>query len=243
MQRVKTTFMKIHCIQHVHFESPGTILDWAAEKNATVTYTNVYKNDPYPASLDFDLLVIMGGPMSVNDEAVHPWLVEEKKFIRLALEAKQKVVGICLGAQLLASVLGARVYANAEKEIGWWPIEKNTATDHHLVKYWPPSWTCFHWHGDTYDLPHNATLLFSTPACVNQGFIYLDHALGLQFHMEATPQLVHAMVEHGSDELKPGKFIQDEKTILTGQGYYQFNKTLLFAMLSQFCQSDKAKKL
>src|SRR5262245_36742113 len=118
--------MRAHYLQHVPFETPGSMLTWLAQQDASVTSTRMFEPHRLPAVDDFDLLIVMGGPMSVNDEAEHPWLVPEKQLVRDAIEGGRAVVGVCLGAQVIASALGCRVYRNAVREIGWFPVVRAT---------------------------------------------------------------------------------------------------------------------
>jgi GMP synthase-like glutamine amidotransferase len=156
----------------------------------------------------------MGGPMGVYEEKKFPWLKEEKQFIKKAIEADKKVLGICLGSQLVAEALGASIYPNKEKEIGWWPVKKiplkNSAS---LTTAIPDEFITFHWHGDTFDLPGNSIRIFGTDVCSNQGFLYGTQVAALQFHPEATTELIAAMVEHEKEELVPARFIQTEEEI------------------------------
>jgi GMP synthase (glutamine-hydrolysing) len=119
--------MKMHCLQHVPFEGLGSIEDWIRQRRHALGVTRFDRGEPLPAVGDVDLLLVMGGPMSIHDEAKYPWLVEEKCFIERTIAAGRRVLGICLGAQLVADVLGARVYADAQKEIGWFPVETTEA--------------------------------------------------------------------------------------------------------------------
>jgi GMP synthase (glutamine-hydrolysing) len=139
----------------------------------------------------------MGGSMGIYDHAEHPWLVKEKEFIRTAIAAQKPVLGICLGAQLIADVLGTRVYSGLQKEIGWFPIHRAENTTELL----PTEQTVFHWHGDTFDCPNGATCLASTPTCPNQGFIYKNHVVALQFHLETTPESMQSIIENSTAEL------------------------------------------
>ncbi|RYG00684.1 MAG: amidotransferase [Chitinophagaceae bacterium] len=225
--------MRTHFIQHVHFEHPGLLLEWATGNDDTITFTKVFENDEYPLPADYDRLIIMGGPMGANDESIHPWLRNEKDCISAALSTGKQVIGICLGAQLLASVLGADVYPNNKKEIGWWPVKVIRNPDDLLTADWPDSWTPFHWHGDTFDLPQGAELIFTTEACRNQGFQYRKQAIGLQFHMEATPELVNSMIENGSNELVNDEFVQS-KEIIQQEEHFEENKALLYSLLNNF---------
>ena len=204
--------MHIHFIQHVPFESPGYILEWAQDKGFNTSFSRMYEHDTFPPIASIDWLVVMGGPMGVHDEAEYSWLAGEKKYIRSAIDAGKKLLGICLGSQLIADVLGARVYKNDQKEIGWWPLH-TIDTKHTLTKNFPAQFNVFHWHGDTFDLPSGATLLFSTDACRNQGYLVGTKIAALQFHMEVNESLVAQMMQHGKSELTEASFIQEETSI------------------------------
>ncbi|PWT95095.1 MAG: amidotransferase [Bacteroidetes bacterium] len=199
--------MNVHFIQHVSFESPGTLIDWCVDKNHFTSFTRVYESSNFPHPGEIDLLVIMGGPMSVHDENQFAWLKEEKLFIKKYIATGKKILGICLGSQLLAEVLGARVFLNGEKEIGWWPVIKINKEGFENL---PSEFETFHWHGETFDLPTDAQLLFSTEGCKNQGFLVGTQIAALQFHMEMDMPLMKAMVLHGLHELANSKYIQLE---------------------------------
>jgi GMP synthase (glutamine-hydrolysing) len=196
--------MKLHYLQHVPFEGLGMIKDWANARNAELSRTRLFADEKLPAVDTFDWLVVMGGPMGIHDHGGHPWLVAEKEFIKQAINAGKTVLGICLGAQLIADVLGAKVYAGPQKEIGWFPIQRAANAPELL----PEELTVFHWHGDTFDLPAGATRLASSAACANQGFIYSGRVVGLQFHMETTPASMEALIENCSGELVDAPCIQ-----------------------------------
>lgn len=205
--------MRAHFLQHVPFEGPGSISPWLKSGDYQITATKFYESTVLPHPKQVDLLIIMGGPMSVNDEDRFPWLRIEKKFIRQTIASGKAVLGICLGAQLIASALGESVYPNRRKEIGWFPIEgisqKNTS-----IFCFPPSVEVFHWHGDTFDLPDGAVLLARSEACENQAFQVGKAAIGLQFHLETTPESARAIVKNCREELLPSKFVQPEAMIL-----------------------------
>jgi len=172
----------------------------------------MYQGSEFPDTQDIDLLIIMGGPMGVSDEADFPWLSSEKTFIKRCIESGVAVLGICLGAQLIADVSGAKVYPNPEKEIGWFPVT-STTTGNDTFRF-PSSTTVFHWHGETFSLPEGATLLAKSSGCINQAFQLGDRVIGLQFHLETTRDSAKALVEHCGEELTPGRFIQDRNDIL-----------------------------
>lgn len=226
--------MKIHYLQHVPFEGPGVIAHWAQARGHELTATRAFAGDIYPDPEGFDRLVVLGGPMSVHDEAEHPWLKEEKALIRHTLQTGKPLLGICLGAQLLAEALRARVYKAREKEIGWFPIQmRSEAVRSSLACDLPESLTVFHWHGETFDLPAGATHLAQSEGCANQAFEHAGLALGLQFHLEATPDGVRSLVEQCGDELTAGRFIQSTTDILTTNDHFLILESLTFKLLDR----------
>lgn len=221
--------MRIHFFQHVPFEDPGYILTWCGQKNIKVTFTRFYENAVIPDPASYDCLVVMGGPMGVYDEKDYPWLKTEKAAIASAINAQIPVLGICLGAQLVASALGAGVYKNKEKEIGWFDIHftpEGIAAPFFKKNHNDPL-TVFHWHGDTFDLPENAKLLASSEACKNQAFIYGSGVIGLQFHFEVTEAGLAVMLQNGKAELVSGKYIQSPQEMLRHSSRISENNALM----------------
>jgi GMP synthase-like glutamine amidotransferase len=205
------TGMRARILQHVPFESPRSIATTLRSLGATVETTRLCAGEVLPAATDVDLLVVMGGPMSVNDEADYPWLVDEKALVADAIVNDRAVLGVCLGAQVIASALGYSVFKNREPEIGWFPIQPTVEGEAMGLS---GSSRVFHWHGETFDLPAGATLLASSAGCANQAFAIGPRVLGLQFHLEVTPADVRRMIEHGRHELVPARYVQDEREIL-----------------------------
>ena len=203
--------MRAHVLQHVSFEGLGSIAAWLSQRGAGTSSTRFFESDPLPALDDVDLLIILGGPMSVNDEEQLPWLREEKAFIARAVASGKAVLGICLGAQLIASALGSRVYPGSEKEIGWWPIAGESAPPGAFA--FPATATVFHWHGETFDLPAGALRLASSAACKNQAFQTGARTIGLQFHLETTDESAGEIIGHCAHELIPGRYIQTEEAL------------------------------
>lgn len=226
--------MNINYFQHVPFEGLGHIEAWATEKRHQLIVTRFFNNDPLPILSELDWLIIMGGPMSVHDTDVYPWLEAEKTFIKQAIEHGKTVLGICLGAQLIADVLGARVYPNPYKEIGWFPIEKTSvATSTPFAKYLPERVEAFHWHGETFDLPDGAIHLARSEACEHQAFAYKQRVLGLQFHLEMTQASVKQLTTHCHEEIVKAPYIQTAETILNTQQHFDTTQRVMEALLNQ----------
>lgn len=227
--------LRIHYIQHVRFEGLGSIEPWAVARGHQLSVTRTFARDPFPSPDNYDWLIVMGGPMGAYDEDKHVWMAEEKSTIRAAIDAGKRVLGICLGSQLIADVLGARVYPGPEKEIGWLPITKSEAGRvHPLFVAMPDPFTVFHWHGDTFDLPAGATLLASSAGTEHQAFIYGDCVVGLQFHLENSTETIAGMVEHGAGELDTSRrYVQSAETIRAGMTHCEANVRVLEALLLQ----------
>ncbi|MEZ4599546.1 MAG: gamma-glutamyl-gamma-aminobutyrate hydrolase family protein [Syntrophotaleaceae bacterium] len=203
--------MRVHVLQHVPFEGLGSILPWLEARQAQISTTRFFESPILPASGEFDAVVALGGPMSVNDEDEYPWLREEKQVLAEAVQAGKPVLGICLGAQLIASALGAAVYPGPCKEIGWFPV--------YACQYQPGIFPLpqisevFHWHGETFDLPPGAIHLAKSKGCLHQAFQIGRRTIGLQFHLETTPESADALITHCRHELVPGRFVQSEEEI------------------------------
>ncbi len=227
--------MRIHTLLHVPFEDLANIWLWAREEKHPVSVTRLYEGETPPETGDFDIVFVMGGPMNIYEEEAYPWLKVEKDFLKEAIKAGKPCVGVCLGAQLLADALGGKVKKNAEKEIGWFPV-KMTAQGHSdpLFTGFPESFTPFHWHGDTFNLPKGAVQAASSEVTANQAFIYTEkgaRVLGLQFHLEYSQESIDKMLKYCADELIPQKYIQTTETILSDRERIQESHRLLRALL------------
>ena len=178
----------------------------------------------------YDWLVVMGGPMGVGDEVAHPFLIAEKAFVRRAVERGVRVLGVCLGAQILAEALGGRVGRNPHKEIGWFPVDLTPeGAAHPLMAGMPPRFNAFHWHGDTFTPPPGSVRLAASAACADQAFALGDRVLGLQFHLESTPESVRELVAHCGQELVSAPFIQPREALFSGP--FAELRQLLFVLL------------
>lgn len=222
----------ITILQHVPFEGPAHILTWALKQNMHVHIVKVYESAYFPENDQTDGLVIMGGPMSVHDTDTIRWLPKEKAYIRSFLESGKPILGICLGAQLIADVAGAQVYKNQEKELGWWPVSLSLeAKNHELFKDFPLEINVFHWHGETFTLPEKSILLMSSEACQNQAFLLNNNVIGLQFHFELDEKAMETSMPYIRKEWQESPWVQDEKTIQKGFKHMETNHLLLEKLL------------
>lgn len=207
--------MRIHYLQHVACEDPLEIAAWAHARGHGMTGTRVDRLEPLPALDAFDALVVMGGPMNVHEEDRHPWLRAEKSLVRDAVAAGRQVLGVCLGAQLLADALGAPVTRNPVAEIGWWEVTLTPeAARTPVFAGLPGSFTPMHWHGDTFAIPPGCIHAARSAACANQAFVSADgRFLGLQFHLEENEQGVALLLDNWADEIVDAPFIQPAGSI------------------------------
>jgi GMP synthase-like glutamine amidotransferase len=224
--------MKVHVLQHVPFEGIGSMEPWLLARGALLSHTCFFQPNPQlPSPEGWDLIIAMGGPMSVNDEATLPWLVAEKAFLHQAMAAGVPVLGVCLGAQLIASAQGAAVDPAPQREIGWFEIEGLPAPAGGFA--FPPRLEVFHWHGETFALPTGAVRLARSAACENQAFQLGARVIGLQFHLEITPAAAAAMVSHCRAELTPGPFVQTEPALLAAPAdLYESSNRLMEQVLT-----------
>jgi len=206
--------MKLFCLQHADFDGPAFLPQWAARTDHTLSPVLVHTGQRLPLISNFDGLIVMGGPMSLRDEKTYPWIAAERRLIEQALLADKPVLGICLGAQLLAEVLGAPVAAGAYPEIGWFQVQTTTAArDSWMGECLPPQFETFFWHQDTFGIPRGATHIARTAAYENQGFLWGRH-LALQFHLEVTPEWAAMLVARDAEQLTDHRFICSAERIL-----------------------------
>jgi GMP synthase-like glutamine amidotransferase len=234
--KIQFTLMRIHSLHHVPFEGLARIQDWVQQAGHRVSATALYESAALPGLDTFDCLIVMGGPMGANDDMRFAWMGPEKKLIGQAIAAGKKVLGVCLGAQLIADVGGARVYRNREKEIGWWPIEIDaTNVGGHPLGILAPRATVFHWHGDTFDLPKGAVHLARSQGCENQAFAIGPNVVGLQFHIEVAAPQVEALIRHAASDLTVGVFVQTPAEMEhLSAAYAPLANAALFRFLDRF---------
>jgi len=230
--------MKFAALIHASFETPAGIATWIAAKGHSLDLIHLHAGAALPEPGTFDALVVMGGPMNIYQYRDYPWLAGEARFLEKAVAAGTPTLGICLGAQLLADVAGARVVQNREREIGWHSV---AFTDGARKRFplLPPALRVLHWHGDTFGLPPGALRLAVSEACGEQGFLLEEkgaRVLGLQFHLEIGPAEAEHLLDHcASDLAVPGRYVQSaERLLAAGREHAPAAARVLDAWLDAF---------
>lgn len=221
--------MRIHILEHDPLENAGLVADWATARGHRLTHTLLDRGGALPAPGEVDLLVIMGGPMNIYQHRDCPWLVAEKEFIAAAIAAGRPVLGICLGAQLLADALGGKIFQNAEKENGWFPIQMLDRTGPFAV--FPETLTAMHWHGDTFTLPAGARHVAKSEGCAHQAFVFGDRVVALQFHIEMSALSESDLNAVGTAAVAPGRWVQSREELMATPADLPVAKAALFSLL------------
>lgn len=207
--------MRIHYLQHVPFEDLANIETWAKDRGHNLSRTLLFQEESLPKLAEFDWLIIMGGPMNIYEDDKYPWLVKEKEFILKAIESDKIVLGICLGAQLMADVLGGGVHRNDHLEIGWFPVKlTDEGAVSRIFRVLPDRFVAIHWHGDTFEIPPGAMRVAESAGCKNQAFMK-GKVIGLQFHLESSLDSIDHLILNCADELTEGRFVQGPKELLS----------------------------
>lgn len=220
--------MRIHSLQHVPFEDIGSMAKDFAARDYSLATTHWYRGDQAPELHSFDALIVMGGPMGIYDEAIYPWLADEKTLIKAAVDAGKIVIGICLGAQLIADVLGGKVTRNAHKEIGWLPLQiLPEASSHPIAQILAKYPEVFHWHGDTFAIPVGALHIARSEGCENQAFVVNEKVFGFQFHLETTPTSATALIAHCAEDIDGSRYTQSAESMLVdADKFAQINRAM-----------------
>lgn len=223
---------RVHWLQHAEHEGLGCIGPWLEKKAYALTGTRLFAGETLPTAQDFDWLIVMGGPMNIYQHAQHPWLQAEKRLINDAIVNNKKILGICLGAQLIADALGAAVTKNGNAEIGFFEVYLNDD----ITKYWhfngfPKRFPAFHWHGDTFATPNGCRNLIKSDGCVNQAFVWRDQAVAIQFHLEVTFEDARRWLE--LEDLKPERYVQTAAEILRDPARFKQNNRLMIRLLER----------
>lgn len=205
----------LHWLQHEPYETLGVLATWAKRRGITCERSRPYLGEPLPHLDEIDWLVVMGGSMSTCDEARFPWLVAEKELIRDAITRGTRVLGICLGAQMIAEVLGGNVRRGPFKEIGWHRVMLTEGgKKSNVFQHFPWGFQAFHWHGDVFEIPDDCVRLAESEGYMNQAFSYGENVVGLQFHLEVSASDVDAMLAAAGGDLESGgPFVQSEVRI------------------------------
>lgn len=208
--------------------------NWLTEQGHDLFCTRLWAGDELPPIDSFSVLIVMGGPMGIYDHEEYPWLPDEKTFLAEVVAREIPTLGICLGAQLLADVLGAEVTPNWEKEIGWFSVQPTGDMPQSLAAIFPKEMRVFHWHGDTFSLPEDSVCIFESTACKNQAFLYKEHVLGLQFHLETTRDSALTLIDNCRDELVRSPWIMSEKEMLNQKDDFHVINDCMHKLLQQF---------
>jgi GMP synthase-like glutamine amidotransferase len=223
--------MRIFCLQHVPWEGPGSVRAWARSKGHDLTRA-LASEATLPPVKDFEWLIVMGGPMGARDEALHPWLRQEKQLVRAALDAGRRVLGICLGSQILAEALGSEVRPNPEPEVGWFPVKRMAQAETTPIgRVLPAEFTPFHWHSDTFTPPPGAVHLAGSEACAQQAFAIDARIVGLQFHLEVSGEMTQEWLRHMGADLVERRFVQRPEALLWEPGRFERGNRLLDTIL------------
>ena len=232
--------MNIQVIQHSAADSPASAALILDQLGHLVSTTRIDRGDPIPQRVTADVLMMFGGGISLTASDLPPWVDQERELIRQYVDQGRRVMGICLGAQLLASALGATVQRNLEPEAGWHRVfHPDGSTQSGPATSLPREMMAFHWHQDTFDIPPGATHLYQSEACTNQAFAMGDRVFGFQFHFEANERTVLTFLAVSKLWRRQASFIQSEDHITEGIESYLATQTAhLASFLGEFCPAD-----
>ena len=201
-------------LKHIAIEGGGTIEEYLLSKGHKIDRRELQDGDSVPSKLDYDAIIILGGPMNVYEEDKYPFLKDEDKLIKEAIKKEIPTLGICLGAQLIAKAAGAKVSKNKVKEIGCYKVNLTEAGKNDPVfKGLGESFDVFQWHGDTFGIPENGNLLATAELCTNQALRVGKYIYGLQFHMEVTDKMIYEWINSYDEELQSLKGVIDVEKI------------------------------
>jgi GMP synthase (glutamine-hydrolysing) len=232
--------MHIHYFQHNHFEDLGYIGEWAESHNFTTSVTRFDIKPEFPSFEDFDWLVVMGGAMGIYDSDQYPWILAEIGFIKEAIDSGKIVIGICLGSQMIASALGARVYKNSEPEMGFWPIKfLEAAQQDNVFRHFPAKLDVMHFNFDTFTLPEGAVAMAGSSVTPVQAFRYGLNVFAFQFHSELTQSNLPIFINELAPEIVHGALVQDPSEMLQKIEYCRLNNEVLSEVLDEIFNSTK----
>lgn len=207
--------MKILFVTHASFEKPGSIDIWAKKHNHETLEVKPYEGDALPEIDGYDMLVVMGGPQSPIEIETYPYLKDEIALVGQALKKNKRIVGVCLGAQLITEALGAATERSPNKEIGMYPLElMSAAAADPVFSNFPSKFDVMHWHSDMPGIADGIELLAKSEGCQRQAFRYGDRVYGFQCHFELTKELVEGMIKHCDGDLKAGKYVMTSEQLM-----------------------------
>ena len=216
--------MRVNILQHTPNEGPGSILDWARVNGHQSFVYHPYQFGYLPTADETDLLIILGGPMSPNDDV--SWISQERELIQELLDKDVPMFGACYGAQQIAKTLGYKVSEAPAKEVGWAPVYLQS----HVIPDLPAELLALHWHQEMFEVPKEATLLFSSDAVKNQGFVMNHRVVGLQFHFEPQADNVREMVVNDFPYIE-GSILGQTATDILNMSVPTINKDVMFKIL------------
>ena len=209
--------MRIRIVQHSAADRPAAAADVIDRLGHFAETTRIDRGDALPTTVDADVLMMFGGGISLASGELPPWVAQEQKLIRSYVNEGRRVIGICLGSQMIAAALGARVRRNDHCEVGWHEIERaEDSVSPNIADEIPNRLIVLQWHQDTFDLPPGATRLFRSAACDNQAFEIDNRVFGFQFHFEANPKTVTTFLAVSNKWKQHGQFVQSESEISSG---------------------------
>lgn len=217
--------MRINVLQHTPNEGPGAIKDWADSHHFEFYVYHPYQFGILPTFDQTDMLVILGGPMSPNDD--FDWIHQERQLIKQMLDAGKPLFGACFGAQQIAKVLGAKIGKAPHKEVGWAPVYLQTDK----IPGLPKQMTALHWHEEMFEIPKGAHLLYSSDLVKNQGFVYGHHVVGLQFHFEPETDNLHEIVVNDGNYAQGHNDLHQTPQQIIDHGVPKENKDVMFKLL------------
>lgn len=232
--------MNIYFLQHDAAEGVGALSDWAKSRGHQLRGTRLFADEALPPLASFDFLIVLGGPMNVYQWEKYPWLKRETAFIGDAISDGKIVLGLCLGAQLIAAASGGKVTRNRETEIGWFPVELtgDGAREASPLSFLPRAFEALHWHGDTFSIPPNATHLARSAACEHQAFMLGERVLGLQFHLEFTPDGARVLAPTETP-WPTGEFVQSPDEMLSAPQRFTEANAHFFTLLDRLVKSPR----
>jgi len=236
--------MRLHLLQHDPVDwSRTNITMWAQNKGYPFAHTYLCNNEKLPAVDDFDWLMVMGGSPHAWEEDTYPWLPDEKEFIARVLNHNKIILGVCFGAQLLAEALGAEVFPNPDKEIGWYEVTLTPEGQRsYLFQDVPQQFITFHWHADHFSLPPGCTRLARSEASANQAYICRKRPIaGIQFHPEYHLALVEYLAREWGDEWEKGRFVAGKEKVLSQTDQLPETYGLMATILDNMDRQFKVK--